>query len=87
MYNNTKYVLFSLINVLMLFFLSQQEWFYRLAQRCCFACHPKDQKGKANIPHEAIEMLSVLNVKGVSDIVNHKVGFLPLKDKYALSDA
>ena len=87
MYNNTKYVLFSLINVLMLFFLSQQEWFYRLAQQCCFAGHPKDQKAKANIPHEAIEMLSVLTVKEVSDIVNHKVGFLPLEDYYTLYDA
>lgn len=77
----TKYLLFSLINIPMLFFLSQQEWFCRLAQQCCFAGHPKDQKAKANIPHEAIEMLSVLNVKEVSDIVNHKVGFLPLEDR------
>ena len=83
----TEYLLFSLINILMLFFLSQQEWFCRLAQQCCSADHPKDQKAKANIPHEAIEMLSVLSVKEVSDIVNHRVGFLPLKDKYTLSDA
>jgi len=59
----------------------QQEWFYRLAQQCCCAGHPMDQKTKANMPHEAIEMLSVLNVKEVSDIVNHKVGFLPSEDK------
>lgn len=78
---------FSSINGLILFFLSQQEWFCRLAQQCCFAGHPKDQKAKANMPHEAIEMLSVLNGKEVSDIVNHKVGFLPLEDKYTLCDA
>ena len=52
-----------------------QEWFYRLAQQCCFAGQPKDQNMKANIPHEAIQMLSVLSVKEVSEIVNHEVGF------------
>lgn len=67
---------FSLINGLMLIFLFQQEWFYRLAQQCCFAGHPKNQKTKASMPHEAIQMLSVLNLKEVSDIVNHKVSFL-----------
>ncbi|KAJ7336620.1 hypothetical protein OS493_011839 [Desmophyllum pertusum] len=49
-----------------------REWFYRLAQQCCFAGQPKDQKMKANIPHEAIQMLSVLSVKEVSEIVNHE---------------
>lgn len=58
-------------------FCLQKEWFCRLAKQCCFAGHPKDQKTKANMPHEAIQILSVLNVKEVSDIVNHKVGFLP----------
>ena len=67
---------FSLINGLVLIFLFQQEWFYRLAHQCCFAGHPKNQKAKASMPHEAIQMLSVLNLKEVSDIVNHKVSFL-----------
>ena len=53
-----------------------QEWFRRLAEQCCFAGHPKDLKTKAVIPQEAIQMLSVLNAKEVSDIVNHEVGFL-----------
>lgn len=66
---------FSLLNGLMLIFLFQQEWFYRLTQQCCFAGHPKNQKAKASMPHEAIQMLSVLNLKEVSDIVNHKVSF------------
>ena len=70
---------FSLINGLMLIFLFQQEWFYRLAEQCCFAGHPKNQKAKASMPHEAIQMLSVLNLKEVSDIVNHKVSFFSMK--------
>jgi len=81
----TEYLLFFSINGLILYFLSQQEWFCRLTQQCCFAGHPKDQKAKANMPHEAIEMLSVLNVKEVSDIVNHKVSFLPLADEHVVN--
>lgn len=49
-----------------------QEWFCRLAQQCCFAAHPKDQKSGAIIAREAIQMLSVLSAKDVSGVINHE---------------
>ncbi|XP_068709184.1 huntingtin-like [Montipora foliosa] len=49
-----------------------REWFRRLAEQCCFASYTSDSQTKSVIPREAAKMLSVLNAKEVSDIINHK---------------
>lgn len=38
------------------------------------------QKTRAVIPQEAIQILSVLTAKEVSEVINHEVGFLRVRD-------